>query len=409
MRAARERQVAVWIGDVPAAAATLGEPYMRGTKKVQAMLISPRTGHAAKVSSPTGGSVPASVRPDPKLRNVQGSTPKATDTTAITGESPVSDSSGTAFAALFNDLSTLDSQTGTVASTEPKRPSRRRWPLFATAAAFLLSIGIPVALHLNSSSHPVAKPVAAPATARVKPATAPAGATAARQRAELLSWVTSYLPRDSVIVTDQASGTELKTAGFTSVLTFGTLGSTPVQTVDYVVDVPGSQAQQGGPAGRGQLLASSLPLAAFGSGAAADTARELFASTANMSAREHADADLRRQGGSELSANPAIVADAASRSVLVKGQLDLRAQNVLTLLASTGTIYLTNPVLIPAEQRLGQPVRSIVITSNSADAVQNILNSMIAPYKPDTIVSVSQRKLRLSWNPAIAPVATVGQ
>ncbi|MGI8667341.1 MAG: hypothetical protein ACR2N4_15175 [Jatrophihabitans sp.] len=407
LRDARERQIAVRIGNVPAAAATLGQPYMRGTKKVQAVLISPLTdpaGGTAVEDSPPAVPPTAPPRPDPKLRNVQGPASRSVKAVALTQDPsydpPPSPDSHLLFAPQDEFEPPLESPSPTGGSWS----GGRRWPLLATAAAFALSIGIPVALHLSAPSSSTTAPAAA------NYAAAPVSDTAARQRAELLSWVGSYLPQDSVIVTDQASGDQLRTAGFTNVHTFGQLDGTSLHTVDYVIDVPSSHAQPAGQSGRTQLVATSLPLAAFGAGSTADTARELLGSaTADAYRRQRSDSALRRQGGAELSQNPAIVADTASRAVLAAGQLDLRAQNVLNLLASTGAIYLTSPQPVPAEQQVGQPVRSIVITSDNLAAVQRVLASMIVPYKPDTIVPISQRKLRLSWNPAIAPVATVGQ
>lgn len=388
---ARERQVPVSIGGVPARAAMIGEPFLRGSRQVRALLITPIPGARSD-------------QPDPKLPNSQGGISKTTIGRTETGPPPVEAEQRSLFTDL-TDLAGNEPKTAEPAELPVEQGKTRnlRVPLLVTAAAFALSVGIPIALHASSPASTTSSPVPPVAVASTSN---PAGTDLARQRAQLLGWVRSYLPTDSVIVTDQVSRDQLRTAGFSQVLAFGELGDTPLQTVDYVLNVPAATASQAGEAGRTSLLASSQSLAVFGSA----TAREFFPQpTATISQRRRADAQLRAQGGTELGTNPAIVADAATRSVLAAGQLDLRAQNVLNLLASSGTIYVTDPTLVPAEQQIGQPVRSIVITTDGTSATQNILASMIAPYKPDSIVQLSQRKLRLTWSPAIAPVSTVGQ
>lgn len=394
VRDARERQRPVSIGGLPATAAVVGEPFLRGSRQLRALLITPLA------TDPHGAST---VPSDPKLPNSQGGISKATISTADLGQPPAEAEQPTLFAELSDDQ-----PPGEKGSPTEQRSSRNlRVPLLVTAAAFALSVGIPIALHASSPTTAKTAPVL-PAAAASPSATA--GTGLARQRAQLLSWVRSYLPPDSVIVTDQVSRDQLRTAGFSQVLTFGELGDTPLQTVDFVLNVPGATAPLTGQGGRTSLLASSQALAQFGTGTAAATAREFFPQpAAELSQRKLGDAQLRKQGGAELATNPAIVPDAATRSVLLAGQLDLRAQNVLNLLASAGTIYVTAPTRVSAEQQIGQPVRSIVITTDGTNATQNILAAMVAPYKPDSTVQLSQRKLRLTWSPAIAPVSTVGQ
>lgn len=297
--------------------------------------------------------------------------------------------------------------------TEAEPPHRRRWPMVVAGSAFLLSVAVPVAIRAASSSsgnHGGNLASSTGANGIKTPAPAPkssAPAVSAEQRAELIAWVGQNLAHDAVLVGDQETVSQLRAAGFGSAKSYAEISGVPVQTIDYVLDVPATSPAS---TAATQLLATSLPIAKFGTGTGAATAREFFpGGTADAIRREQSDAQLRRSGGEQLGQNSAIVADAGTAAVLRAGQLDLRAQSVLNLLAVSGTIYLSDATAIAAEQRAGLPVRSVLITTDDLPGAQASLATMTAPYKPDTIVTVSPRKMRLTWQPAIAPVAIVGQ
>jgi hypothetical protein len=103
--------------------------------------------------------------------------------------------------------------------------------------------------------------------------------------------------------------------------------------------------------------------------------------------------------------------DGATRALLLAGSIDVRAENVLTQLARTTTIYVTDPTADPAETRAGLPIRSVVVTTPDAQHAQDVqgaLDALAVPNRPSSIQTISPRKFRLTWQPSVAPEISMG-
>jgi hypothetical protein len=242
---------------------------------------------------------------------------------------------------------------------------------------------------------PGAKNPSTPLTSAVDPATS-----------QLLGWVRTNLSSSAVIVGDPETTAALRASGFRSATSYARSATAAPQTLDYLVvrptrDAPTLPAES-------RLLSLSLPLAVAGSGASEASVRQIFGSGAAAAEAARAkDARLRRVGGAQLASNPAMVLDDSTRAALRAGRLDLRAQNVVNVLATGGRIWLSIGSEDPAEERAGLPARTVTVTAANGSAMQISLAALTPPYRPAGIVAVAPNKVRLSWTPQIAPVPVV--
>jgi hypothetical protein len=280
--------------------------------------------------------------------------------------------------------------------------------------AFALSVAIPIlALMFRTDGTKQAASTRVPTRPVAPVSSHPVTVDAASaQRSAMVAWAERNLDHEAAVVSDRATVALLRASGFRDVISFAHLGQTPVATVDYGLFVPGAvpgSAPAGDAAARLRNL--SLPVALFGPAQPAASARQVFPhGTATAVKRQVRDGALQRSGGQQLLTNPAVRPDATTRAALLAGSIDLRVENVLALLATSTTLYVTDPVAEPAETRAGLPVRSVVVTtvgSQQAQDVQNTLSTLTVPYRPD-IEDISPRKFRLIWQPAVAPATSIG-
>ncbi|HEY7007331.1 MAG TPA: hypothetical protein VH395_00235 [Jatrophihabitantaceae bacterium] len=300
----------------------------------------------------------------------------------------------------------------------PRRPAPRRElkrrskvPLALALFAFALFLAIPILALIHRSDDGVDTGSKAGTAGSTKPAarsTPVATGPGAAERAAMVSWAQRSLSRSATIAADGATVAALRLAGFTGSLDFSELRLTPLATVDYVFEVPGS-APTTAPAST--LVRGSLPLALFGGKQAASVRQVIPTGLADAQRRIQTNDAQQRSAGTQLVADPAVHVDGATRALLLSGAIDVRVENVLSQLARTGTIYVTDPTAEPAETRAGLPIRSIVITTpddQHAQAVQNALDALTVPYQPSSIQTISPRKLRLTWQPSVAPAISMG-
>jgi hypothetical protein len=223
--------------------------------------------------------------------------------------------------------------------------------------------------------------------------------------AQLISWARTNLPTAAVIVSDTGNVSALRDAGFTSATTFQDTTSAALRALDYVLWTSGSETSEQS----SKLLNSSLPLAVVADGAQEASLRQIYPDGAKAAASDQTrDLSLRKAGGAQLATNPALIIDAATRASLRQGKLDLRAQNVVNLLAANGRIGLSIGSEQAIETRAGLPPRVVTITASEPAAMKVTLAALAPPYRPSSIMSIAPNKVRLSWLPEVAPVAAVG-
>lgn len=275
--------------------------------------------------------------------------------------------------------------------------SRRRVPFLI--AALILVVELIIAIYRLAIHRDDTASRAAPSrlVQSARPAAPPAALTAA------LAWVHRSLSPGSTIAADASTAATLRRGGFPLAIDVGSAAGR-LSTVDYLIDVASdsTSAEQ-------RVRARSLPLALFGSAADQVSVREVFpGGVTSARTRDAADARLRVEAGRELLTNPRLAPDAATRAELAVGALDFRVETVLSDLAGTDQVAVGDLVLDPAERRADRPVRSVSVTTTDLRATQAVLARIRAPYRPDTVVMVSARKLRLTWMPAIAPAPSAG-
>jgi hypothetical protein len=297
------------------------------------------------------------------------------------------------------------------------RHSRRTWRVRPVVVVILAVVtvlavsGILLVLSDHKASNSASPPahaangvspgVGKPAESASSPS---AGDGAVNVEAQVLAWAKANLSPQSVIATDDATLIALKNAGFISATTFDTGARLAPATVDYLLSMPGVTASPE----QSALIAMSLPLAIWGSGANTATMRQIFVAGAATAQTDQAkDGALRHTGGAQLGQNPGITADVTAQAALLAGNLDLRAQNVCAVLATSGHIFLSVNALDPAEQRAGLPIRSITVTASNASSMQVVLAALTPPFVPK-ITAIAPGKVTLTWPPQVAPVAIVG-
>jgi hypothetical protein len=295
-------------------------------------------------------------------------------------------------------------------SANAGRPSR--WRLRGqgrhrlVVAAILAAVGVlVVAIVLVRRGHDDAPARAGDRGGLVgTPTSAPAAGVAAVR--SLQAWVAANLSPAAVIVAPSPLVPGLRTGGFRHVVADDALSAMDWHTVDYLISVPGEDAES---PQRAQLDAASEPLAVFATGSTAPRVGQVFAGgTSDLTDRKARDTTTRVRAGGQLVANPAIRLDTTTRAAVQAGRLDLRAASVLAVLSQSGTVWVRSLTADPAETRAEQPARVVTVTVADPAAVQSLLSGLIAPYRPANVTLISQGTLRLTWSPAVAAVLTAG-
>ncbi len=222
--------------------------------------------------------------------------------------------------------------------------------------------------------------------------------------AAVLSWVQRNLPPLSGVVAPEGLAKQLEAVGFTHVVSDDRAGI-DWSTVQFLIAGTGPR--------RPALVAAELaghgaPVAIFGTGSAELSVMQLLAGTGSPAVRMKMDATVRTRAGEQLLANPAVHPDAAARSLLAAGRLDMRAATILATLAQNSEVAVGGFVQDPAEQRAGLPIRSMTITVPDLDQANQAVFAAMSLFHPSATKPTGADSERLTWSPAVAPVTTTG-
>lgn len=218
-----------------------------------------------------------------------------------------------------------------------------------------------------------------------------------------VSWAGRELPHDARVVTDPAVRGAMAAQGFTAVHDLRTARrEADLRAADYVVDTSTVTAAAGGDSAVARALAWSVPIAAFGSGAARVIVRQMSSVAPNrLAARRRTDRLTRRNSEPELLANPAVHATGSARLALRNGELDMRCATVLAVLADASKIDLLGVEVDPAEHAAGLPARRIEVRAGSSTRMLKVLAALPRSYRPSRQQQLPTGTDRLTW--AIGP------
>ncbi|MCU1657210.1 MAG: hypothetical protein JWO57_1866 [Pseudonocardiales bacterium] len=156
-------------------------------------------------------------------------------------------------------------------------------------------------------------------------------------------------------------------------------------------------------------LASSLPVAVFGSGAARVELREIATDgAAALTDRWRHDLAARTSAGIGLLRNPRVEATTSSQAALRHGGLDLRAATVIAWLAAKTPVRITDVAIDGAEAAAGRPARRMTISiADATIALSAELAALPPDYRPASVTPLPRGLLRLWWTVATAPVVSL--
>jgi hypothetical protein len=114
-------------------------------------------------------------------------------------------------------------------------------------------------------------------------------------------------------------------------------------------------------------------------------------------------------GGTGLLRNPQVSEGSASRAVLLRGALDLRAVVLVALLAAKTDVRITDIAADPNETAAGMPARRvrIAITRAAVDLAE-ALTMLPSAYRPSRLTVLPGGQRELEWPVAVAPVDSLG-
>lgn len=232
-----------------------------------------------------------------------------------------------------------------------------------------------------------------PSSASITSATAPldvgsskagssAGSNATIHRHDAIKWMQANLyPTDS-IAADTPTAVELGRYGFRNVHAVDGAHRIAAR-VQFV-------AAAGNPSAAATtlhaLLAKSIPVATFGSGADATTVSEVQSADAKALARMLSkNRTARLAAGRQLSLNSRLTVAPAVRPVIKKGSLDLRAETLLALLTQNGDVRLDAAPQDAAERHADVPIRIVVVTVKDVKKARTTIAGLPAGYHAESM------------------------
>jgi hypothetical protein len=160
-------------------------------------------------------------------------------------------------------------------------------------------------------------------------------------------------------------------------------------------------------------LASSVPVAVFGTGTQTVEARMVFGTNnpdiLSVQAQRQDDATNRRLAGEALLRNPRVTIAPAWSTLVATGGLDLRPAVVIGLIAARTDVSVVAVKVDPAENAAGTPARTVRL-SIPPSVLPGILDTLPAGYRPNRISSPTQSNTQLtelSWGVTLTPQPTL--
>jgi hypothetical protein len=228
------------------------------------------------------------------------------------------------------------------------------------------------------------------------------------------AWLNTNIARSQRISADPNLVGELRSAGFSSAhVAPGYPGAPDWRADNVIISTPETRAQAASVPALTAELASSIPVAVFGTGTQSVEARMVFGTNhpdiLSVQAQRQDDATNRRLAGEALLRNPRVTVAPAWSTLVSTGGLDLRPAVVIGLIAARTDVAVVAVKVDPAENAAGTPARTVRL-SIPPSVLPGILRTLPAGYRPDRISSPTQNNTQLtelSWGVTLTPQPTL--
>jgi hypothetical protein len=240
-----------------------------------------------------------------------------------------------------------------------------------------------------------------------RPPAASSGGDVTVARAE--TWMTAELPAAARVGVDSAVFSDIAGAGRPTVSVLAS-GWTDWHSDTHILSTPELRNEAARDPVVSSALQSSLPVAVFGVGAERVEVRQVAVDgAAAMMRRWQKDVTNRAVGGAGLLRNPQVLEDSASRAVLLRGGLDLRAVVLVGLLAAKSDVRIMDIASNPNEAAARMPARRVRIAiAHAASALAAVLAMLPSAYRPSSVTVLPGGQRELAWPVAVAPVDSLG-
>ncbi|MEP7178270.1 MAG: hypothetical protein ABI775_04220 [Pseudonocardiales bacterium] len=219
------------------------------------------------------------------------------------------------------------------------------------------------------------------------------------------AWLSTNLPRSATLVADATVRAELIDSGFPAAAVTLPGQVTGCDALSFVVVTRALESTATKDATLTGCVRSALPVAVFGSGAAAVRIAETVpAGSRALAAQRSGDAYDRKLAGTALARNPSVHTSAALNASLNAGTLDLRAATVIAVLAARTQVRVAALLGDPAELAAGLPARTVHVALADTAELAAVLATLSEPFRPSAVVRIGSDGFRLTWLFATTPV-----
>jgi hypothetical protein len=115
----------------------------------------------------------------------------------------------------------------------------------------------------------------------------------------------------------------------------------------------------------------------------------------------------RLRAGAALQDDAHLTSSRAAKDILATGQLDLRADAVITALVKQAPVVLNKITVVAPEAAAGMPARAVTIYSSDPAGVTRALSGVSAALAPDQVTVGENGALDLHWPLSVTPTPTV--
>jgi len=228
------------------------------------------------------------------------------------------------------------------------------------------------------------------------------------------AWLKANVARSERISAEPDIVSQLRSAGFTAAhVAPGYPGAPDWRSDNVIISTPATRAEAASVPALTAELASSIPVAVFGTGTQSVEARMVFGTNnpdiLSVQAQRQDDATNRRLAGEALLRNPRVTIAPSWSTLVATGGLDLRPAVVIGLIAARTDVVLVAVKVDPAENAAGTPARTVRL-SIPPSVLPGILATLPAGYRPDRISSPTQSNTQLtelSWGVTLTPQPTL--
>ncbi|HEY7007499.1 MAG TPA: hypothetical protein VH395_01085 [Jatrophihabitantaceae bacterium] len=226
-----------------------------------------------------------------------------------------------------------------------------------------------------------------------------------RTTAQAVRWVQTNVAKDTTVFAPSSLLADLRRTGGPQAAAVPTTGGEPA--AGLVLSTPSLRTDAAAQPAVASVIAASLPVAQFGAGASRVEVRQVSPDgLANLQQRRMQDLGFRKLAGTELLRNPHVQVSADARDQLARGDLDLRAETLLAVVANSTDVRVVSIVDDPAEEGFGMPARTVVVSVARHAPLDAAVAGIPGAAKP-TVTAPSGDQQQLSWPLSVTPLETL--